>query len=455
MNDIVTMTTSNTTILSVSALNAEIKSLLENSFLKCAVEGEISNVTRPASGHIYFSLKDAHSQIRCVIWRQQATQYTHLLVNGSQIVVYGRLSVYEVRGEYQLTVQHVLQGTGEGLWQLQFMQVRQRLAEAGLLSVERKRQPHRMPSVIGIITSPTAAALQDVVTSFQRRRPDIKLEIYPAVVQGAEAADSIIKALRLANTRQSAETLLLIRGGGSYEDLWAFNNEQLALEIVQSKIPVITGIGHETDVTIADLVADQRAATPTAAAELSCIGHMEILNILQQLQDKLYVSVQSHQYHKKQRVILLANQLHWHQPQQRIQRQQQQLKASQQLLMQHWHHIVMRYQQKHQKLNHALLLNLQKLCARHDTYQHQFYRLEERLLENVFHKVEHLRQHLKQTVNHLQVLSPLSVMARGFSLTYKDNQLIASLDQVATNEMITIRLQDGWLVAKVIDKKYH
>ncbi|HUY83268.1 MAG TPA: exodeoxyribonuclease VII large subunit [Steroidobacteraceae bacterium] len=254
-------------VYSVSRLNREARALLERGFGLIWLEGEISNFARPSSGHWYFSLKDAAAQVRCAMFRQRNSMVRFVPRDGQMVLVRARVGLYEPRGEYQLIVDHV-EDAGVGALQREFEQLAARLSAEGLFDTARKRPLPRLPRRIGVITSPTGAALRDILHVLARRFPAAAVLLYPVPVQGAQAAAEIRDALRLAASRAECDVLILARGGGSLEDLWAFNDESLARAIVASPIPVVTGVGHEVDFTIADLAADVRAPTPSAAAEL-------------------------------------------------------------------------------------------------------------------------------------------------------------------------------------------
>jgi len=254
-------------IFTVSDLTARIRDLLARNFTDVTVQGEISNCRPAASGHIYFTLKDERAQVRCVFFKQQQRGMKFRPEDGVKVMVRGSISVYEARGEYQLYVES-LEPVGRGALQLAFEQLKKRLEAEGLFDSARKKPLPLLPSRIGLITSPAGAAAHDVVRILKRRFPNVHLTLYPVRVQGAGAAEEIVKALRYFTKKRTADVVLLVRGGGSLEDLWSFNEEIVARAIAASMIPVISGVGHEIDFTIADFVADVRASTPSAAAEL-------------------------------------------------------------------------------------------------------------------------------------------------------------------------------------------
>ena len=254
-------------IYTVSRLNRAVRELLEGRFGAVWIEGELSNLARPASGHLYFSLKDANAQVRCAMFRSRQSGLGFTPRDGMHVVAYARVGMYEPRGEFQLVVEH-LEPAGEGVLRMRFEALKRKLAAEGLFETETKRPLPAWPAAIGVITSPTGAAVRDILHVLARRNPAIPVVVYPAAVQGAAAVPELVAALAAANARAECDVLILARGGGSLEDLWAFNEEALARAVHASEIPVVSGVGHEIDFTIADLVADVRAPTPSAAAEL-------------------------------------------------------------------------------------------------------------------------------------------------------------------------------------------
>lgn len=254
-------------ILSVSELTTHLKNILESSFSDIWVEGELSNLSIPQSGHAYFSLKDEQSQIRAVLFRSSQRFLKFTLQHGMQVTCRGRVSVYEPRGEYQLIVEYI-EPKGVGALQLAFEQLKKRLAQEGLFDAEKKKPLPILPHCIGIVTSPTGAAIRDMLRVIKRRHPKMEILLYPVPVQGPDAAPAIVEAIRYFNREKTTDVIIIGRGGGSLEDLWAFNEEAVARAIHASRIPIISAVGHETDYTISDFVADLRAPTPSAAAEM-------------------------------------------------------------------------------------------------------------------------------------------------------------------------------------------
>jgi len=269
-------------VRTVSELTQDIKLVLECAFEEVVVEGEISNLRQPSSGHNYFSLKDSSAQIRCVFFRGDAAKVKFKFSDGMQVVCYGRVGVYERDGQYQLVVAR-MEPKGQGALQLAFMQLKEKLAKEGLFDEARKRPLPFLPKAIGVITSPTGAVIRDILHILERRFKDAHVVIYPVRVQGDEASGEIVQAIEDMNNSKEVEVLILARGGGSLEDLWCFNEENVARAIYKSDIPIISAIGHETDFTIADFVADRRAPTPSAAAEIVLPSRQELEEKIQHL----------------------------------------------------------------------------------------------------------------------------------------------------------------------------
>lgn len=273
-------------VLSVSALNAAVRNQLEQRFSPLWVEGEIAQLTVASSGHMYFSLKDAGAQVRCALFRTRAARLGWQPRQGDKVRARVQVTLYEARGEFQLTVETLVKG-GLGTLYERFIKLKAELEAAGFFSTDRKKPIPAFPRTIGIITSPQAAALHDVVTTLERRAPYTRLILYPTLVQGAEATSQIVRAIQMANQHAQADVLLLCRGGGSLEDLWSFNEAEVVQAIAASALPIIAGIGHETDTTLADLAADVRAPTPTAAAELIAPDKARLLQEIAQYQQRL------------------------------------------------------------------------------------------------------------------------------------------------------------------------
>ncbi len=295
-------------VLSVSELNRMARNAIEQNLPLLWVAGEISNLTQAASGHVYFSLKDEGAQVRCAVWRNRAQLVGFRLANGMRVEARALATLYEPRGEYQLNID-TLRQAGIGALYEAFARLKEKLAREGLFDARRKRALPAFPRRIGVVTSLQAAALRDVLAALRRRAPHVPVTIYPAAVQGAAAAGELLRALDAAGRRVECDVLILCRGGGSIEDLWAFNDEGLARAIAACPIPVVSGVGHETDTTIADFVADQRAATPTAAAELASAGYVAAADRLPTLAARLGRSIERRLEVLGQRLDLAASRL--------------------------------------------------------------------------------------------------------------------------------------------------
>ncbi len=280
-----------THILTVTRLTEQIKGLLEGNFPDVWVEGEISNLTVPQSGHAYFTLKDEQSQVRAVLFRSSQRFLKFTLQHGMQVICRGRVSVYEPRGEYQLIVEYI-EPKGVGALQLAFEQLKAKLEKEGLFDLDRKKSLPLLPQRIGLVTSPTGAAIRDMLRVIKRRHPNMHILIYPVPVQGAQAAPAIVEAIQYFNRERNADVMIVGRGGGSLEDLWAFNEEAVARAIYASKIPIISAVGHETDYTIADFVSDLRAPTPSAGAELVVKTEESFRESIRALEAGLITSIQ-------------------------------------------------------------------------------------------------------------------------------------------------------------------
>lgn len=295
-------------ILTVSELNRLAREILEMSFPLFWVSGEVSNFTRAASGHWYFSLKDAGAQVRCVMFKGRNSYVDFMPREGDKIEARATVTLYEARGDFQLTVEFI-QKAGLGTLFEAFERLKKALSTEGLFDAARKRPIPQFPKAIGIVTSADAAALRDVLTTLKRRNPNIPAIIYPTPVQGKGAAARIAEAIDMANQRAEVDTLIVCRGGGSLEDLWSFNEEIVARAVYQSQIPIISGVGHETDFTICDFVADLRAATPTAAAEMACVDIVTLQNNLKQITKAMYQRIERLIHTHTQQLDYLAKRL--------------------------------------------------------------------------------------------------------------------------------------------------
>jgi exodeoxyribonuclease VII large subunit len=437
-------------IWTVSDLTARIRDLLGREFTDIQVEGEISNAHGAQSGHLYFTLKDAKAQIRCVCFRQQLLRLKFRPEDGLHVTVRGSISVYELRGEYQIYVEHV-EPVGRGALQLAFEQLKRRLEAEGLFDADRKKPLPMLPRRVGLITSPKGAAVRDVVRILRRRFPDLHLILYPVRVQGDGAAGDIVEAIRYFNRKQIADVMILARGGGSLEDLWAFNEENVARAISACTIPIICGVGHESDFTIADFVADVRASTPSAAAELVVRTRQEFDRHLNELRLKLgqwmrYLLLQSR--HRLRELI--------------AHRGFRQLED-----------LLRRRRQRTDELATQLALGLRgrldRLRRRYTAARTRLVSVDLRARLRAFAlrlqqrssglgtRIERLlvarRQQLERLRLQLEERSPLRVLERGYAICYDaSGALVRSADQVAVGQRIRVQLSRGKLGAEVKEK---
>jgi exodeoxyribonuclease VII large subunit len=438
-------------VLSVSQLNADVNQLLMQGFPTLWVEGEISNLSRPSSGHLYFVLKDSQAQLRCALFRPKAIGLRLRPDNGAKVLAYGRIGLYEPRGDYQFIVER-METAGEGELQRRFEELKQRLATEGLFASEYKKALPTYPRGIGIITSPTGAAVQDILNVLKRRCPQIPVFIYPVAVQGEAAAPQIVRALNQANRERTCDVLILARGGGSIEDLWAFNEESVAQAIYASQLPVISGIGHEIDFTIADFVADVRAPTPSAAAELASPDSTQLLarvtDLEAQLQRNMQQTLKLHTHQLEQLKTRLQRQHPLNNLQQKIQRLDELELRLQRALELKLERLNIKLQVLEQRLQwqnpEPMIQQLKAKLQQH--YQH--------LLRLMQQELQNKRQALNLQAARLNAYSPLATLERGYALVLNDEQqLLKSVQQVQVDEVVQVQLQDGSLNCKVLATK--
>jgi exodeoxyribonuclease VII large subunit len=431
--------------ISVTELNRHVRAYLEHEMGEVCVEGEISNLSKPSSGHVYFTLKDTAAQIRCVYFRNRHVRADeHTLQNGQQVNAIGKLSLYEARGDYQLIVD-VLNDAGLGDLYRQFELLKTKLAAMGLFDAARKKAIPLMPTRIGIITSANAAALHDMLTTLARRFPLAPIVVYTSDVQGREAPGQLIDALQRAQDDNRCDVLILARGGGSLEDLWAFNNEQLAYAIADCVIPIVSGIGHETDFTIADFVADLRAATPTAAAESVAPDARVLLARLQVMQSTLTAAMTRYIQHKK---VLLNHAV-------------QKITSPGKLIVTHWQTLDYLETRLHRALHQAMLLKqhqlthlITRLHAKHPGVRLHLVRatvlsLEQRLIQQMRVNVAHLQQRLATCCATLHAVSPLATLDRGYAIVSCHDKIVMDPHQVQVSDVVSVRLAKGTFTCEV------
>lgn len=434
-------------IYTVSRLNQTVRLLLEQEMGQVWISGEISNFTQPSSGHWYFTLKDDNAQVRCAMFRNSNRRVTFRPQHGQQVLVRANITLYEPRGDYQIIVES-MQPAGEGLLQQKYEQLKAKLSEEGLFDQQFK-QPLPSPAhCVGVITSRTGAALHDILHVLKRRDPSLPVIIYPTAVQGDDAPAQIVRAIERANARHECDVLIVGRGGGSLEDLWSFNDERVARAIFASRIPVVSAVGHETDVTIADFVADLRAPTPSAAAEVVSRNQQELLRQIQNGQQRLELAMDYFLADRTRRFTQIQHRLQQQHPQLRLARQQTVLERLRQrmnfALDNQLKRAVSRQQRVTQRLSQQ---NPQPKIYRAQTRIQQ---LEYRLAENIRARLSATRERFGNAVTHLEAVSPLSTLARGYSVTTaSDGNVLKQTKQVKAGDVLTTRLSDGWVESEV------
>jgi len=432
-------------ILTVTELNRQARLILEQRFPLLWVSGEISNLTRAASGHIYFSLKDSQAQVRCAMFRSRAQLLPWKLENGQQVEAHALVSLYEARGDFQLNVEGLRRAGIGRLYEL-FVRLREKLADEGLFDAERKRELPRYPRRVGIVTSPQAAALRDVIATFARRAPHVELAIYPTLVQGAEAPGAIVAALQTAYARAECDLLLIVRGGGSIEDLWAFNNEAVARTIAVAPAPTIAGIGHETDTTIADYVADRRAATPTAAAELASAGWHAIAIALAAHAETLRRALRATLEARMQAVDRLA--LRLVHPAQRLAASRQRLA----LLARRLSNVGQRRLDAQAATLVALQFRLARAQPNLQPSRQRLERLEHRLHQAMQTLAARHHDRLAHLSGALHALSPSATLQRGYSIVRNAaGNIVRDAAQLAVGDTLKLRFALGETSAVVAD----
>jgi len=441
------------TIWSVSDLTGRIRDLLAGEFTDIFVEGEVSNAHAAQSGHLYFTLKDNNAQIRCVCFRTQLARMKFRPEDGLHVTVRGSISVYEARGEYQFYVQHV-EPVGLGALQLAFEQLKKRLEAEGIFDPERKKSLPVLPQCVGLITSQRGAAVRDVVQILQRRFPNLHVVLYPVRVQGEGAAGEIVQAIHYFDRKQLADVLILARGGGSLEDLWAFNEEPVARAIVACAIPIITGIGHETDFTIADFAADIRASTPSAAAEMVVRTRQEFDGHLCDLRDKIAQLL-------RYRVLQASHKLRELDLHRAARRLEDMLRRRRQHTDELAAQLAGALRGRVQTLQRRLELALSRLAAVdfRARLRAATVRLDRRTAELEVRANRVLvgkGQLLEKLLVQLEERSPLRLLERGYAICYDARgNVVQSADQVALGERIRVQLARGRLGAEVTDKEKH
>mgnify|MGYP001081099125 CR=1 FL=1 len=433
-------------VLSVSQLNNRARLLLEDVFAGIWVEGEISNLARPASGHIYFTLKDSQAQVRCALFRQNAARVRQALRDGLAVKVRGKVSLFEGRGDYQLILDAV-EPAGDGALRLAFEALKEKLGGEGLFASERKIALPAHPKRIGIVTSPTGAVIRDIISVFRRRAPQVELNLIPTAVQGREATAQIVRALQRADA-QGYDALILARGGGSLEDLWCFNEEVVARAVAACVTPIVSAVGHETDVSIADFVADVRAPTPSAAAELLAPDSSELVQRLHNLQRRLALHMQGRLARERLRLEGASRRLRH--PGERLRQQAQRLDDLDMRLRRAFNQQLANKRERLARLDARLAAqhpgrNLALLRQRLDG-------LATRLPRAMHSQLRSQRQQLGALAAQLQIVSPLATLGRGYSILLDERgQAVRSAAQTQPGQRLKARLGEGELDVRIED----
>lgn len=431
-------------IYSVSLLNMEAQRILEDGLATVWLEGEISNFSRPASGHWYFTLKDAKAQVAAAMFRGRNLQCSFLPENGRQVLVRARVTLYTPRGTFQLVVDH-MEHAGEGALRQQLEILRARLAAEGLFAADRKRPVPLLPRQIGIITSPAGAAIRDVLKVLQRRCPGIPVLVYPSPVQGREAPAQLVAALARANARKECDVLLLTRGGGSLEDLWAFNDEKLARAVAASDIPIVSAVGHEMDVSLTDLVADLRAATPSAAAELLSPDQHQMQRRCRELENRLALGINRTLATRQDMLLRLRKRMQ--RPDQRLVQFAQQIDDLENRLAREIRHHIRSVSQRSAQLQRRVHAQapLGRLASSQHELQIGYQRMALRLRDGLADR----RKLCGQLQQRLHTASPLATLDRGYSITLHNNRATKSVAEIRPGDSIRVRMHDGSLLASV------
>lgn len=438
----------NPDIYSVSRLNSEVRLTLELQFQTLWLQGEVSNFVAAASGHWYFSLKDSAAQVKCAMFKMANRNSSFRPQNGQQVLIRARISVYEPRGEYQLLAEFI-ESAGAGLLKQQFEQLKAKLQAEGLFDPAGKKALPAQVQRVGVITSPTGAAVRDIVTVLKRRAPGIEVIIYPSQVQGETAAAQLRNMLSTAIRRNEVDVLIIGRGGGSLEDLWCFNDEALCRAVAACPIPIVSAVGHEIDFALTDFVADMRAPTPSAAAELVSPDQSHLLERIMRLRSALIQAQRARMQHAAPKLLNLSQRLLALHPKRRLQQQQQRLDELQLRLNSTIKRSVQNAQQQQQYLDKSLRqLSPVKTLLQHTQHITQ---LERRLINAQQLQLKQSKQQLAQLSSQLNTVSPLATLARGYSITFDDKQqVVTSSSQLKAGDKVAVKLAEGGFDAQVI-----
>ncbi len=438
-------------IYTVTELTYEIKDILEANFEGVWVTGEISGVRTPMSGHVYFTLKDEDSQLKAVLYRSRMNHLKFQPEDGIEVIAGGIISVYGPRGEYQLIVEY-LEPKGLGALQLAFEQLKKKLAAEGLFDPAHKKPIPAFPRVIGIVTSPTGAAIRDILKVIQRRFANVEILIYPVHVQGETAPYEIAKAIEEFNTLEGVDVLIIGRGGGSIEDLWAFNEEIVARSIYASRIPVISAVGHEIDFTIADLVADLRAPTPSAAAEMVVKNKADLIEKLDALTIRLKNAFRKKLQLTKSHLGEVMKGLR--DPRQRISEYQQRVDDLEHRLILNFRYKLKHSRDKNLYLYRSLILKNPLEPLRQ--FLQKVKELHIRLVQSQHYSLETKRSQLEKILGKLEALSPLAMLRRGYAICYRasDPTPLKDATEVQINDKVIVQLSKGKVICRVEEKNH-
>ena len=436
-------------ILTVSQLTAGIKDLLESTFDEVWVEGEISNLRRPPSGHFYFTLKDEKSQIRAVVFKQQSRYLRFELEDGQHVICWGRVGIYEKRGEYQLILDYA-EPKGIGSLQLAFEQLKGRLAEEGLFDEGRKRPLPVLPRRIGIVTSPTGAVIRDMLHILRRRFENIEVVLYPVKVQGEGAAQEIAQGVAYLGEHGEVDIIIVGRGGGSLEDLWAFNEEAVARAIFASPVPVISAVGHETDFTIADFVADVRAPTPSTAAELAVRQKRDLVRMIDVLAERIGRGMDRLLVRSREQVIGVQGRIR--DPRRRTEELRLRLDEYWGRLAQATTRTWRENRERAERISR--LFFAQDPCHEIRSYREGIAQLTKGLRGGMAAIVDSKRKGWEKEVARLDAMSPLAILRRGYSITRRlpDGRILKAVDEVGVKAQVVVRLHRGELICRVEGK---
>lgn len=420
-----------------SELNKATRLHLEAGFPTLWIQGEVSNLSRPASGHVYFTIKDDRAQIRCALFRNKALLVNAVFKNGEEIIVKGRISLYEPRGDYQL-IADFLETAGTGQLQQRYEALKKKLHVEGVFDDQNKQVLPAIPMTIGVISSATGAAIQDFLNVLQRRWPLAKVILYSSSVQGEQAPFELRNALQRAIQHARVDVLVLTRGGGSLEDLWAFNDENLVRDIAECPLPTVSAIGHEIDFTLADFAADVRAATPSAAAELISPDNDLLKQTLQKTRRRLLQIMDNMLLQASQRLDYIRRHMNRAQPSEQLKQQQQQLESCQRRLISHLNQTLREYRQRLVHLQHELQQTNPLYAVQ--IQQQQLQQLRHRALHAMQNRLSHSAQTLQQQQRALKALGPDSVLRRGYALVLdRQQQALHTADQFSLNDPVDLQ----------------